>query len=201
MIHPQTVIRTVSPVIGVGVFATAFIPRGTIVVVRDAFDLCLPHEEFDSLPAPVRERMETHMYHDRCGNLVLSWDHAKYMNHSCTSNTMMTDYNLEIAIRDIAPGEEVTTEYGLLNIQEPYEIHCGCEGCRKHLRLDDIEVYGHVWDGFIRESMRLIPQVEQPLLELVDEHSRRRVDALLRGEEEYSSIRNLAWRACAGQFD
>lgn len=197
MIHPHTVIRTVSPVIGVGVFATRFIPRGTIVVVRDAFDLCMPHEQLDQLPPPIRERMETHMYHDRCGNLVLSWDHAKYMNHSCTSNTMMTDYNLEIAIRDIAPDEEVTTEYGLLNIQDPYEIHCGCTGCRRHLRLDDIEVYGERWDSFIQASLLLIPQVEQPLIELLDPDSRHRVDALLRGEEAYSSIRNLAWRTCS----
>ncbi len=200
MIHPYTAVRYVSPDIGVGVFATCAIPRGTIVVVRDPYDTCLSQEEFGLLPDPVRASMEIYMYHDKCGNLVLSWDHARYMNHNCRSNTMMTDYNLEIAIRDIAAGEELTTEYGLLNIQEPYEIHCGCQDCRKHLRLDDIDVHGDGWDLRIRESLLLVPEVEQPLLSLVGEADRARLDELLRGRAEYSSIRNLKWRACAGNF-
>lgn len=198
MIYPHTVVKTVSPEIGIGVFATRPIPRGSIVVVRDQFDTCLTQEEYHLLPEPVRVSMETYLYHDKCGNLVLSWDHARYMNHSCHSNTMMTDYNLEIAIRDIAPGEEITTEYGLLNIQDPYEIHCQCEGCRNCLKLNDIDVYGEVWDVHIQESLLLIPQVDQPLLSLVEEESRARLDSLLLGETAYSSIRNLKWRACAG---
>lgn len=198
MIHPHTVVRTVSPIIGVGVFATRAIPRGTVVVVRDRFDTCLTQEEYSRLPEAVRASMQTHMYHDKCGHLVLSWDHARYMNHSCHSNTMMTDYQLEIAVRDIAPGEELTTEYGLLNIQEPYEIHCRCEGCRKELRLDDIEVHGNRWDALIQESLQLIERVEQPLLHLLDEEARARLDGFVQGAQPYSSVRNLKWRACAG---
>ena len=200
MIHPNTAIRFVSPEIGMGVFATAPMPRGTIVVVRDQFDLCLTQEAYCLLPGPVRESMETHMYHDRCGNLVLSWDHAKYMNHNCHSNTMMTAYNLEIAVRDIAEGEELTTEYGLLNVQDPYDIHCGCENCRGRLRLDDIEVFGDEWDRHIRESLLRVPLVEQPLLALVAGPDRTRLDGFLRGSEEYDSVKNLQWRACVGQL-
>ena len=200
MIHPHTAVRFVSPEIGVGVFAVRAIPRGTIVVVRDQHDICLSREEFEAMPGPVREAMETYMYHDRCGKLVLSWDHARYMNHNCRSNTMMTGYGLELTVRDIAPGEEVTTEYGLLNIQEPYEIHCGCEGCRERLRLDDIDVYGDAWDHAIRESLLLASSVDQPLLPLLDAADRERLDGFLRGEAEYCSVRDLKWRACAGAF-
>lgn len=200
MIHPHTVVRTVSPEIGVGVFATCRIPKGTIVVIRDQYDICLAQEEYSRLPQPVQASMETYMYHDKCGNLILSWDHARYMNHSCNSNTMMTDYSVEIAIRDIAPGEEVTTEYGLLNIQEPYIIHCRCDGCRNHLRLDDIDVHGDAWDQNIRESLLCLSAVDQPLLPLVDKVNRARLEALLLGKEEYSTIRNLKWRTCTGNF-
>ncbi|WP_319541885.1 SET domain-containing protein [uncultured Pseudodesulfovibrio sp.] len=200
MIHPHSVVRTVSPEIGVGVFATRHIPQGTIVVVRDQFDLCLSQEDYCLLPQSVRASMETYMYHDKCGNLVLSWDHARYMNHSCHSNTMMTDYNLEIAVRDISPGEEITTEYGLLNIQEPYEIYCGCDSCREHLRLDDIDVHGAAWDASIRASLLCVSRVEQPLLPLVNTADRTRLDDLLLGRAGYSSIMNLKWRACAGNF-
>lgn len=198
MIHPHTAVRFVSPEIGVGVFATCAIPRGTIVVIRDRYDICMSREEFEARPGPVREAMETYMYHDRCGNLVLSWDHARYMNHNCRSNTMMTGYRLEIAVRDIAAGEELTTEYGLLNIQEPYEIHCGCEGCRGSLRMDDIDVYGEDWDREIRASLELVPAVEQPLLPLMEGTDRERLDGFLLGDAAYSSIRSLKWRACVG---
>ena len=194
MIHPHTKVLECGPEIGVGVFATAFIPRGTIVVVRDRFDICLTPEEFSCLPEPARSTMETHLYHDKCGNLILSWDHARYMNHSCHANTMMTDYNLEIAVRDIAAGEELTTEYGLLNIQDPYPLACGCEHCRGHLRLDDIDVHAGAWDALIEASLRRIPDLDQPLLNLLEADWRARLDAFTAGRAPYSSIRNLKWR-------
>lgn len=195
MIHPNTVIKTVSPEIGIGVFATSFIPKGTIVVIRDRFDTCLTPEEFSLLDEPMRSFMETYLYHDKCGNLILSWDHARYMNHSCQSNTMITDYGLEIAVKDIEAGDEITTEYGLLNIQEPYALLCNCDCCRHELRLDDIDVYGDKWDAAIKDSLLLVPHVEQPLLGLLDSDRRLRLDGLLHGETGYSSVKNLKWRA------
>lgn len=197
MIHPHTVIRTVSPEIGVGIFATSFIPKGTIVVIRDQFDTCLTQEEFWLLEEPMRSFMETYLYHDKCGNLILSWDHARYMNHSCSSNSMMTDYGLEIAVKDIAQGEEVTTEYGLLNIQEPYGLYCNCDCCRKELRHDDIDIHGDEWDKLIQESLHNISSVKQPLLPLMREFERVRLERLLKGETKYSSIKNLKWRTCS----
>jgi uncharacterized protein len=195
MIHPDTVVRTVSPVIGNGVFATRDIPLGTIVVVRDRFDTCLTREAFEALPDPLRESMETYLYHDRDGCLVLSWDHARYMNHSCCPNTMMTDYRLEIAVRDIRAGEEITTEYGLLNIQEPYAIHCGCPDCREHLRLDDIDRYGDQWDVRVREALLAVPDRVQPLWGLLARETRAAVLRLQRDADLYSSVKNLKWRA------
>lgn len=195
MIHPDTVVRVVSPAIGNGVFATRDIPRGTIVVVRDACDACFSRNAFYCLPDMVRESMETYVYHDKEGQLVLSWDHARFMNHSCCSNTMMTDYRLEIAVRDIRSGEQVTTEYGLLNIQEPYDIHCGCDGCRGALRLDDIDVFGEKWDGQILAALLAVPDVHQPLWELVSPEIRTGLEALRANGNTYSSVRNLKWRS------
>jgi len=195
MIHPHTRVLSGDPAIGVGVFATAPIPLGSIVVVRDLFDVGMSRETFFHLPEPQRAAMETYMYHDKCGNLVLSWDHARYMNHNCHPTTMMTDYGLEIAVRDIAAGEELTTEYGLLNIQEPYAICCGCVDCRERLRLDDIDVYGDDWDARIRESLARIPLVDQPLLPLLAGEPRVRLEDFLAGKAGYSSVRNLKWLA------
>jgi len=193
MIHPDTSIQTISEIIGVGVIAKTFIPKGTIIVARDSFDLCLTQEAFDKLPLPLRDKMETYMYYDKFGNLILGWDHSRYMNHHCQSNTLMTDYDFEIVIRDINAGEEITTDYGLLNVQEPYQLHCGCQNCRGILRLDDIDRFADQWDKSIRENLLRIKQVHQPLEHLLSEETRNRLDEFLDRPERYRSVRNLKW--------
>lgn len=45
---------------------------------------------------------------------------AEYVSHSCTPITISTGYNVEIAIRDINSGEQVTDEYGLFIL--PYSV-------------------------------------------------------------------------------
>ena len=193
MIHPCTTVRSVSEQIGIGVFATDFIPRGTIIVVRDAYDLCLTRQEFQELPPLMRRNMETYMYHDHQGNLIMSWDHARYMNHSCNSNTLMTDYNLEIAVQDIQPGEEITTDYGLLNVQEPYALLCGCRNCRTRLRTDDLERFADSWDQSILDSLLQLNQVLQPLESILSPTERKRLEELQQKPQRYSSVRNLQW--------
>ena len=39
MIHPNTELRFINPVVGYGVFATDFIPEGTITYVKDSLEL------------------------------------------------------------------------------------------------------------------------------------------------------------------
>jgi uncharacterized protein len=195
MIHPETRIQHISELIGVGVFAKSFIPKGTITVVRDSQDLCIPVPEFRQLSQLVQDSMETHMYHDKIGNLVLSWDHAKYINHHCNSNTLMTDYNLEIAVADIYPGEEITTDYGLLNVQDPYELYCDCTNCRKALRRDDIDVFAEVWDSKILSSLLLTKSVPQPLFSLLPNEERMRLNELFQDKSKYSSVKSLKYRA------
>ena len=54
MIHPQTDLRFVSEAVGHGLVANAFIPRGTVVWVRDDFDLLFSQEEIERLPPSYR---------------------------------------------------------------------------------------------------------------------------------------------------
>ncbi len=194
MMHPDTIIKPVNDCIGNGVFATKLIPKGTIVVVNDRFDITIPREEFRRLPEPLKSQVETYLYHDRSGNMVLGWDHAKYMNHNCDSNTKLTAYDIEVAVRDIQAGEEVTTEYGLLNIQEPYAIHCCCENCRQYLRLDDIDRYADIWDSQIEESLQVMCEIPQPLWNLVGRETKINLESLQKHPESYRSVRNMKWR-------
>jgi len=194
MIHPNTMVKTVSPAIGNGVFATNLIKKGTIVVIRDKFDIILSQEEYNLLQEPLREAMYTYIYIDKHSDFVLSWDHARFMNHSCESNTMMTDYGFEIAVKDIEQGEEITTEYGLLNVQEPYELYCECTNCRNHLKLDDIDVHGHHWDFLVQESILNVFNVEQPLMPIMTNEIKQKLKELINNENNYSSVKNLKWR-------
>src|SRR5688572_17294755 len=176
MIHPDTAIRFVSEQIGLGVFATTDIAKGTIIYVRDPLELKLTPREFNALDAAQKGAIEKYSYVDAQGHLIVSWDHAKYMNHRCECNTIATAYGFEIAIRDIAAGEELTTEYGILNVQLEYTIGCGCRECRGMLRAGDIDRYHPLWDGWIRDALGAAQQVQQPLLSIMDVATRRELD-------------------------
>lgn len=47
--HPDTEIRHLSEEVGVGVFATKLIPKGTIVWIKDELDIVLDEENIESL--------------------------------------------------------------------------------------------------------------------------------------------------------
>jgi uncharacterized protein len=62
------------------------------------------------------------------------------VNHSCEPNLGMGGNINLVAMRDIAPGEEVTIEYALFLYGGPefaLDCHCGAVGCRGVLRGTD----------------------------------------------------------------
>jgi hypothetical protein len=75
--HPDTEIRYVSEKIGVGVFATKLIPKGTIVWIRDELDMILTEEYIESLDDLRKEYITKYTYLDTDSIYVLHWDHAK----------------------------------------------------------------------------------------------------------------------------
>ncbi len=124
MIHPSTELRHIDAQLGYGVFATERLPRGTITYVWDPLEVeILPDDP--RLAEPVlRDKIERYSYIDALGTRIVSWDHAKYVNHCCQCNTMSTAYGFEIAIRDIEAGEQITDEYGMFNMPEPMNLSC-----------------------------------------------------------------------------
>jgi hypothetical protein len=191
MIHPATDLRFVNDIIGLGVFAIADIPKGTIVYAKDCFDIELTPEAFAELRPPLQTLAERYSYLDERGVRIISWDHAKYVNHRCDCNTMSTGYGFEIALRDISAGEEITDEYGLFNMDQEIELACGCEGCRGVLRPDDIETWFPVWDARVKEALACLRRVPQPLWAVLEEDIRREVEAYLGGKAGYRSVLSL----------
>jgi len=193
MIHPCTELRHVSPEIGVGVFASTLIPKGTLVYVKDSLDIEITEKQFMRMEPVSRKMVEKYAYIDERGIRVVSWDHVKYVNHKCECNTISTGYGFEIALRDISPGEEITDEYGLFNITVPFEVTCGCVNCRHVVRVTDLERYADVWDDQVKDALGFVREVDQPLWALIDPATLAALNGYLDGRQSYRSVRTLKW--------
>ena len=53
-------------------------------------------------------------------------DPLRYGNHSCDPNLWMVDSITQAARRDIAVGEEVTTDYGTVSVIRSWQMECRC---------------------------------------------------------------------------
>jgi len=111
-----TVVKA-SPIQGVGVFAAQFIPANTVIWdFTSGVDWKLAPAEIASFPQPFQSRLRRYCYLDEDGVYVLCGDNAKFMNHSeapnCDDRGSVTS-----AIRDIQPGEELTCDYRLFDME------------------------------------------------------------------------------------
>jgi hypothetical protein len=88
------------------------------------------------------------------GKFVMQWDEDLYsiedgrgsddtyfINHSCEPNTWMDDMFTIVAKRDISPGEEITVDYAVFEVDPTYaskwECKCGSSHCRKKVTGKD----------------------------------------------------------------
>ena len=173
MIHPDTEVRFISSEKGYGVVATKLIPRGTITWVQDELDQVFTQERITTLHPLMRDYLDTYSFINKHGDKVLCWDNGKYVNHSFKPSCFSTAYDFEIAIRDILPGEELTDDYGYLNLEKPfYAIDEGLK--RKVVYPDDILRYFTEWDALIQEHAPKVLETDQPLLNLIPAKSWRK---------------------------
>lgn len=101
---------------------------------------------------------------------------------------MSTGYGFEIAIRDIYPGEQLTDEYGMFNLDEDFDLICNEPGCRRRVSPTDLDVYHAVWDEKVKKSFAKFQSVEQPLLPLVDGETRAELDEFLTNPSRYKGV-------------
>ena len=187
MIHPHTELRFISDEVGYGVVATQLIPAGTITWVLDKLDREFSPLDFQNMEPLYQEILDTYTYRNSNGNLVLCWDHGRYVNHSFNSNCLTTAYDFEIAIRDIQPGEQLTDDYGYLNISSPFRgINEGTK--RKTVYPDDLLKYHKVWDNKIKKVFHRIKKVDQPLESVLNPKTWNKIERVLDGEEALASI-------------
>lgn len=116
---------------GCGCYTTVAIPEGTHIVEYTG-----PRLSKDQADELYNERPDTYLFCIGEGEFVVDGDSvAAFINHCCDPNceTDEVDERLWIiALRDIAPGEELTYDYNLYDGDDGDEAvcRCGASNCR-----------------------------------------------------------------------
>lgn len=106
-----------SSIHGMGLYTVQAVPRGTpIWRFEPGFDHDFSPSQFAALPALAQRHTRWFCFvsrHD--GHVILSGDHACFINHSLSPNTgALPDAKppvTTVALRDLAAGEEITCNY------------------------------------------------------------------------------------------
>ena len=112
-----------SPIHGFGVYAAGLIPKGTPVWrFERGLDMEFDPGIVETLPEHVRTFFSHYGYLDRhVKRIILCFDDARFVNHSDAPNLeteyAQDPYGLDVALRDIAAGEELTMDYA--GFEEP----------------------------------------------------------------------------------
>jgi hypothetical protein len=106
-----------SGVHGLGLFTVRFVPRGTpIWRFEPGFDHDFSPAQFAALPPLAQKHTRWFCFVSRDdGHIILSGDHACFINHSETPATGAPPGApppvVTVALRDLAAGEEITCNY------------------------------------------------------------------------------------------
>lgn len=188
MIHPDTELRFINDQIGYGVVATKFIPKGTITWALDKLDRIFSPQQVRAMDPLYQQVLDKYTYRNAEGNHILCWDNARFVNHSSKSNCVTTAYEFEIAIRDIQPGEELTDDYGYLNLEEPFEVVPEEGTNRTVIYPDDLLRYYHEWDEKLLAAFPELLRVPQPLFNLLEKGTREKAEHIAAGQTKIDSI-------------
>ena len=201
MIHPDTELQFINDKIGYGVVATKLIPKGTITWALDKLDRIFSPDEVRKLDPLYQAVLDKYTYRNSEGNHILCWDNARFVNHSSKSNCLTTAYEFEIAIRDIYPGEELTDDYGYLNIQEPFEVLPEEGTDRIVVYPDDLLRYYNIWDENLLSSFPDLVHVNQPLFQILDKRIQDKVQRVANGQEKVDSILHCYYPTHGGKIN
>ena len=113
---------------GLGLFAAEPVSRGAPVWrFQPGFDHDFSPEQFAALPALAREHTRWFCFVSKVdGHVILSGDHACFINHSAHHNTGLPAGAkppvTTLALRDIAAGEEITCDYWSYDADTPWKL-------------------------------------------------------------------------------
>ncbi len=125
---------------GAGIRATEAIAAGAVVFALEekAQRLATPAHVERAWSEPDKEDFRRYAYPARGAYVLWDTDPANWanQNHSCAPNTAFDGLDL-VALRDIAPGEELTVDYATFcgpDMRE-FDCRCGAPNCRGVIRV------------------------------------------------------------------
>lgn len=189
MLHPHTEVRFIDAQIGSGVFASQLIPCGTIVWVQDKFDRVYTEKDVRQMEPLYQEILERYCFLNRRGEWIFCWDLTRYINHSFNANCLSTPYGCEIAVRDILPGEQLTNDYGMFNIIEPFACFPEVGSSRTRVMPDDLLTFADDWDARLAGAYPQVSRVEQPLVNLLTSDQWQALQQVSAGHQPALSVR------------
>ena len=130
-ITPKARKGAASAIEGRGLLAVAPITAGELVAIKGGH--ILSTAALRSLP----EKLQNSEIQIADGFHLAAVDETEYepvmlfINHSCEPNVGFAGNTVLVAMRDISPGEELTTDYALFDDHdEVMDCHCGTPSCR-----------------------------------------------------------------------
>jgi SET domain-containing protein len=134
---PKTEVRN-SPIHGQGLFATASIAKDEVVVVKGGHIITRAQKKsVNQAMGPVEIQIGDDLFiapvtpEEREVSML-------YSNHSCNANLGMRGEITFVAMRDIAPGEELTHDWATTDDDDySVECKCGANTCRGTLTGKD----------------------------------------------------------------
>ncbi len=110
---------------GLGLFALREFATGDVVLRWDTSQV-ISREDLSRLPEP--ERKYTHPFSDT--RMLIVQSPERFVNHSCDNNTVVRDF-CDVAVKPIAVGDEITSDYGSDGSGVSFNCLCGSEYCRR----------------------------------------------------------------------
>ncbi len=79
-----------------------------------------------------KDRPDLYLHPYDAGSFFVVQSPECHVNHSCANNTEVRDF-MDIALRDIAVGEEITSNYETDGAGLSFTCLCGAPHCRGHI--------------------------------------------------------------------
>lgn len=164
-----------SPTHNVGLFATEAVPAGTAIWNPCTKCSRWSKEEVAALPEARFAALDKYGHLLTDGSLLLPCLGAYLMNHSCEANVLDLGLDFGVAVRDIAPGEEVTCDYATFVEDNGWSMECRCRSrrCRGLITTEQGEAQAvkDRWREQVEEALRHLSVVDQPLHDVLAELS------------------------------
>lgn len=135
-LSPKLTVRDCADKPGRGVFALEPVRQGELVAVWGG--RIVTQAVAEALPPEIR-RYVVQVEDAQFLAPVEPIDAAELINHCCQPNCGLSGQIALVALRPIAPGEEITFDYGTTDSSDflSFPVACGKSPCRKRLRPDD----------------------------------------------------------------